>query len=248
MITESKTRTGMGNLVAPCLCRGRKTLGAKMVIVASDNKSVHDWIYRYLEPYEPKGHAFYQVENESHFFECAGKSDTDMAFVEDVFFGERTIGRLDYIHKQYPKLRLVLFSASILPLSVAARYVWWSMGSYFSLRDNESEIKESVEAIFGKRQAIPSYLKEYLDEYGRFPDINPHLTHREIEIVRCCADEKTATEVAMVLMLSKKTVQNHISNIYAKFGIRNMVGVLKLAVSIGILPVKELMTSMDKLK
>ena len=212
-----------------------------MVIVASDNKSVHDWIYRYLEPYEQKTYAFYQVENESHFCERAGKFDTDMAFVEDVFFGERTIGRLDYICKQYPKLRLVLFSASILPLSVAARYVWWSMGSYFSLRDDQEEIKESVEAVFGKRQTIPQYLRECLDEYGRIPEKSPHLTHKEVEVVRCAAEGKTANETASVLMLSKRTVQNHISNIYTKFGIRNMVGVLKLAVSIGILPIEELM-------
>jgi DNA-binding CsgD family transcriptional regulator len=46
-------------------------------------------------------------------------------------------------------------------------------------------------------------------------------------------------------MLSRKTVRNHISNIYRKFGIRNMVGVLKLAVSKGILPVEELMGFKD---
>ena len=240
MTAENKTRTITGNLAAPCICRGRKTLGAKMVIVASDNKSVHDWIYRYLEPYELKGYAFYQVENESHFTEYAGKYDTVMAFVEDIFFGERTLGRLDHIRKQYPKLRLILFSVTVLPLSVAARYVFWSMGSYFSLRDNSEEIKESVEAVFGKRQAIPSYLSDCLDEYGRLPDKKPYLTHREIEIVRCCVDGKTAKETASVLMLSTRTVQNHISNVYAKFGIRNMVGVVKLAVSNGILPMEEL--------
>ena len=74
-----------------------------------------------------------------------------MAFVEDIFFGERKIGRLDYIRKQYPKLRLVLFSVSHSPLGVAARYVCWSLGSYLSLRDSEKEIRETVEAVFGKR-------------------------------------------------------------------------------------------------
>jgi len=120
----------------------------------------------------------------------AGKADTVMTFVEDIFFGEKTVGMLDNIRKQYLKLKLALFSASILPLNVAARYLCWSMGSYLSLRDSEKEI-------------------------------------------------------ASVLMLSRKTVQNHISNIYQKFGIRNMVRVLKLAVSKGILPVEELMDFRD---
>ena len=240
MITESKTRTIMDNLEVPCLYRGQKKLGAKMVIVASDNKSIHDWIYRYLEPYELKGYSIYQVENECHFTENAGNSDSVIAFVEDIFFGEKTIGRLDYIRKQYPKMRLVLFSASILPKEVIARYIYWSMGSYISLRDSDTVIKESFDTVFRKQQAIPSILRDSLDEYSRFPDKKPYLTHREIEVVRSATKGKTAKEIAAVLMVSEKTVQNHISNTYAKFGVRKMVGVLKLAVTMGILSVDEL--------
>ena len=54
-----------------------------------------------------------------------------IAFIEDVFFGERAIGRLDFIRRQYPKLRLVVFSASHVPSGMAARYAYWSSGSYF---------------------------------------------------------------------------------------------------------------------
>ena len=241
MIAESNTRTATGNLVSACICRGRRGMGAKMAIVASDNRSVQDWVYRYLEPYGLKGYAFYLVENEAVFSEYTGKADTVMAFVEDIFFGEKTVGMLDNIRKQYPKLKLALFSASVLPLGMAVRYLYWSMGSYLSLRDSEKEIRESVEAIFWKRLAVPSYLKGCLDEYGRLSDKEPRLTHREIEIVRCAGEGKTGREIASVLMLSRRTVRNHISNIYQKFGIRNMVGVLKLAVSKGILPVEDIM-------
>jgi len=41
-------------------------------------------------------------------------------------------------------------------------------------------------------------------------------------------------------MLSHRTVRRHIHNIYSKFGIRNMVGVLRLAVSKEIISVDEL--------
>ena len=247
MTADGGTRTVTGNLVPSCICRGRRGMGTKMVIVASDNRSVHEWVYRYLEPYERKGYAFYLVENGEGFSEYTGKTDTVMAFVEDIFFGEGTVGKLDYIRKSYPNLRLVLFSASVLPLGVAARYLHWSLGSYLSLRDSEKEIMESVEAVFGQRQGkrgvtvVPSYLWDSLDEYGRLPGIEPHLTHREIEVVRSALEGRTAEETASVLMVSVSTVRNHICSIYQKFGIRNMVGVLKLAVAKGILPVEELM-------
>ena len=133
MTGGNSTRTVTGGLVPACIRKGYRGLGAKMVIVASDSRSVQEWMYRYLEPYEAKGYAFYQAETEADFTECVGRADTVLAFVEDIFFGERAVGKLDYTRKRYPDLRLALFSASILPLGVAARYLCWSMGSYLSL-------------------------------------------------------------------------------------------------------------------
>ena len=152
------------------------------------------------------------------------------------------------VPKQYPKLRLVLFSVSKVPFKVAARYLCWSLGSYLPLRDSEEEIREAVEAVFEKRQGmreqstVPSYLGDSVDEYSRLPEIEPYLTHREIEIVRYAAEGKTVRETASILMVSHRTVTGHLCRIYQKFGIRNMVGVLKLAVSKGILPMEEIMS------
>ena len=110
----------------------------------------------------------------------------------------------------------------------------------------QKEIGECVEAVFERRQrtfgsTVPSYLRDSVEEYGRLPDIEPHLTHREIEIVRFAAEGMTVKETAFALMLSHRTVTGHLCNVYKKFGIHNMVGVLKLAVSKGILPVDEIM-------
>ena len=215
---------------------------ARMVVVASDNRSVHEWFYRFLRPYEVIGYTFTHAENETGFSECTGKAGTVMAFIEDVFFGEKTIGKLDYFRSQYPKLRLIVFSTSRLSSSAAARYVSWSRGSYLSLRDSEKGIKEALEVIFRKQLAIPIYLRDNLDDYNHLIDIKPYLTHREIEIVRFTAKGKTVKETASALMISHRTVTGHLANIYRKFKVRNMVEVLKLAVSTGILPVDEIMS------
>jgi len=41
-------------------------------------------------------------------------------------------------------------------------------------------------------------------------------------------------------MLSRRAVTSYLCNIYEKFGVRNKVEVLRLAVSKGILPVEEI--------
>jgi DNA-binding CsgD family transcriptional regulator len=109
------------------------------------------------------------------------------------------------------------------------------------LRDSDEEIGECVKTVFEKRQAVPSYLRDRVDEYRCLTDIEPHLTHREIEIVRYAAEGKTVKETGSVLMVSERTVTGHLCNIYQKFRVRNKVEVLKLAVAKGILAVEEIM-------
>ena len=118
MMTAYITGTTTGNLVTAVICRGRKGTGTKMVIVASNSMNVQNWLFEYLEPYQARNYAFYLLEREKDFIEYASNLDTVMVFVEDIFFGEKTIGKLDYYRKLNPKLQFVLFSASQLPLNV----------------------------------------------------------------------------------------------------------------------------------
>ena len=74
MTAVHNTRTVTSNIASVCVYKGRRNLGEKMVIVAADNRNVHEWIYRDLEPYETRGYAFYQVENEGVFPSMQEKS------------------------------------------------------------------------------------------------------------------------------------------------------------------------------
>ncbi len=47
------------------------------------------------------------------------------------------------------------------------------------------------------------------------------LTAREREIVACVVDGRTSAEVAATLSLSRRTVENHIANVYRKLRISN---------------------------
>jgi DNA-binding NarL/FixJ family response regulator len=203
---------------------------------------VYDWLYDYLGPYEEPRYTVRHAGREYDFDILAGKQRMVMAFIEDCFFGERTLGKLNHVHKHYPKLRVIVFSVAGTSDRMAVRYVSWGHGSYLSLRSGEKEIRESLEAVFSGQRAIPPSLHDAVDEYSRLPDFEPYLTRREIEIVRCIVQSKTVGEAAKTLTVSEHTVTNHLGNVYRKFGTRNRVEVLKLAVSKGILPVDELMT------
>jgi len=59
------------------------------------------------------------------------------------------------------------------------------------------------------------------------------LSDREVEIVELVATGLTNQEIAAQLMISKRTVDNHVSNIFTKTGAKNRVALLNWAMDNG---------------
>jgi DNA-binding CsgD family transcriptional regulator len=59
------------------------------------------------------------------------------------------------------------------------------------------------------------------------------LSEREVEIVELVATGLTNQEIAGQLMISKRTVDNHVSNIFTKTGAKNRVALLNWAMDHG---------------
>ena len=57
------------------------------------------------------------------------------------------------------------------------------------------------------------------------------LTAREVAVLRLLAAGRTNREIARQLVLSERTVQRHISNLYAKINVRNRVEATSFALS-----------------
>ena len=59
------------------------------------------------------------------------------------------------------------------------------------------------------------------------------LSEREIEIIDLVARGLTNQEIALELTISKRTVDNHVSNIFTKTGAKNRVALLNWAMDNG---------------
>ncbi|MCU0529571.1 MAG: response regulator transcription factor [Cyanobium sp. Prado107] len=72
---------------------------------------------------------------------------------------------------------------------------------------------------------------------GREPHQSPpqdrHLSERELEILALVAESLTNQEIADRLTISKRTVDNHVSNIFTKTGAKNRVALLNWAMDHG---------------
>jgi DNA-binding NarL/FixJ family response regulator len=63
--------------------------------------------------------------------------------------------------------------------------------------------------------------------------IRADLSERELEIIELVATGLTNQEIASQLTISKRTVDNHVSNIFAKTGAKNRVALINWAMDNG---------------
>lgn len=60
-----------------------------------------------------------------------------------------------------------------------------------------------------------------------------HFTRREKEILTLVVQGLTTKEIATALFISEKTVETHRSNLFAKFDVKNVVSLVKMAMEYG---------------
>ena len=101
----------------------------------------------------------------------------------------------------------------------------------------DEELLEAIRAIergdpFLTPSAQQSLIRDLL-ERGE-PD-NPELTPREEEIVKLVAEANTTREIAAMLHLSEKTVENHRGNAMKKLGMRDRVELVRYAIRRGLI-------------
>jgi LuxR family transcriptional regulator len=91
---------------------------------------------------------------------------------------------------------------------------------------------------FGYMFYVTSHLSEVFasslparPEKGR----QPHLSPREIEVLKLCAAGKTAYETARILSLSERTVNYHVQNVIMKMKVCNKISAVIAAAKAGII-------------
>lgn len=97
------------------------------------------------------------------------------------------------------------------------------------------------EASAGRRFLSPPVTEAAIDSYvemTRSASFDPHdaLTVREREVLHLTAEGKTSVQIAAVLHISHRTVENHRANLMRKLGLQNHTDLVRYALRRGIIP------------
>lgn len=137
-----------------------------------------------------------------------------------------------------PSVRILMFSQSGEDADVLAAVKVGARG-YLVKSARKAELLEAVERTArGEAVFSPGLAALVLGEYRRIeydePDPAAVLTDREREILRYVSTGLTARQIAERLVVSHRTVQNHVQNVLQKLQLHNRVELTRWAIERGL--------------
>lgn len=107
---------------------------------------------------------------------------------------------------------------------------------YLTKRTTAQELRQAVMTAHGGGSVItPSLARHLLQEFahrahGEASSVRPMMADREVEILRLVVQGKTDVEIGAALFISPRTVQNHLTRIREKTGLRRRSELTRWAV------------------
>jgi len=110
----------------------------------------------------------------------------------------------------------------------------------YVLKDSdETVLLEAIAAVYKGLSYLDPSLRDRawqdMVKTKKGPPAQHTLTRREKEILRLIASEYTSEEIADKLFLSYRTIETHRTNLMLKLGTKNMVGLVKAAIQMGLM-------------
>lgn len=107
---------------------------------------------------------------------------------------------------------------------------------YLSKNAESAEFLTAIRSILGGKKYFSETVKQaYTDSvFNKRKETLEMLTEREKTILKLIAEEYTTQEIADKLFLSKHTVETYRKTLFVKLNVRNLAGLTKYAIKLGL--------------
>lgn len=175
------------------------------------------------------------VLNYSQLKEALATDSYDVLLL-DIHFGKFD-GRivLGEIKKEYPDLKAIALT-SYSDMATIKSAINVGFDGYLLKTDGRNEIEKALKAVILGEKYFSSQTQQTFFE-NQTSNINLDLTQREKEVLQLIVQEKTTKEIAVALFISEKTVETHRGNLMLKLEARNIAGVVRKAIMLGLVEI-----------
>lgn len=139
------------------------------------------------------------------------------------------------IHKHFPAVRILILSSVENIYDI--REVMQLGAKGYLLKNVQPEILiQAIQKVYNGEEFLEPTLKAELVK-SLFSPLKEKikLTQREKRILDLIAQGKTSMEIAKLLFLSYRTIQNNRATLYEKFEVHNSIELVKVAMQLGLL-------------
>jgi two-component system NarL family response regulator len=203
------------------------------VVVADDFPLVREGVVRALNQ-DPGIEVVAQAENGQEALTVAEQLRPDVMILDLRMPDLGGLAVLDKLRSSQPEIRVIVMTASEQASTLLDAIAAGAAG-YLSKRSTGEELRQAVITAHGGGSVItPSLASHLLKEFsssarGEQSAVRP-LQGRELDVLRLVVQGKTDNEIGQELFISPRTVQNHLTRIREKTGLRRRSELTRWAV------------------
>ena len=207
----------------------------KQILIIDDHKMLQEGIDSIIKQAFSEVDVFNANSHKSLLRQLAVNS-IDILLLDIILGNEDSRSFLDQIKRLYPKVKIIIIT-SLEETSVVQSLFSNGVKGFVCKSSSSTEITDAIEAVDAGETYIDKNIREAIDQQANNQvEAQVILTRREKEVLVETLNEKKIKEIAECLFISEKTVENHRANLFAKFEVNNVTGLVKKAILMGYLP------------
>jgi two-component system response regulator NreC len=212
------------------------------IVLADDHPVVRRGLRTLLES-EPDFSIVGEAGDGLETVRLAERLQPDVLVLDLMMPGLSGLEVLRIVRERSPHTRIVVLSMYSTNAFIAEALKNGATGYVLKGCTEENLVRSVREAAASRRFLSPQVSEIAIDAYiaqaqpGAF---DPHetLTAREREVLQSAAEGKTCAEIAALLHISQRTVENHRASLMRKLGLPNQTELVRYALRRGLIPLE----------
>jgi DNA-binding NarL/FixJ family response regulator len=180
-----------------------------------------------------------EAEDGREAVELVRKHRPDVALIDIAMPKLNGLEAIARVTKEFPNMKVIVLSMYANQEYVVQAMQMGARG-YLVKEDVFSELKAAIKGVTRGEVYVSPSISQHVTDYLERADVQcdplAKLTPRQREILQLLAEGNSTKEIAFSLGLSGKTVDAHRSQVMKKLHIRDLFGLVRYAMRIGLVP------------
>ncbi|HLV42001.1 MAG TPA: response regulator transcription factor [Brumimicrobium sp.] len=205
------------------------------ILIVDDHQMLLEGIRSFVAGQFPKA-VLLLASTHQEILSVLNKRSIDVLLLDLMLGNEDSRTFLSQLLQLQPEMKIVVIS-SMEEESIVNALLQNGAHGFVGKSSSTMYIAEAINAVMNGNIYIDPLLKDHVKKKNESLNTTGIvLTLREKEVLNETLKEKRIKDIAASLFVSEKTVENHRSNLFTKFDVSNVTGLVKKALLLGYIP------------